>query len=63
MSDSASDITRRTFTANEAAAILGTSTWAVYEAVKKKQIPAIKIGGRVVIPRAAIEQMLAEAAA
>lgn len=39
-----------TIRVDRAAAILGISTRAVYNAAKEGRIPAIRVGGRVVIP-------------
>jgi excisionase family DNA binding protein len=46
------------FTVPEAAKILRISTWAAYEAVKNKELPAVWIGRRCVVPRHAIERLL-----
>lgn len=34
---------------------------AVYEAIARKEIPSLRFGRRIVIPRAAFEQLLASA--
>jgi excisionase family DNA binding protein len=52
---------RTTFRVPEAAEILRMSAWCCYEAIKRAQIPAIHVGRRVIIPRVALEQMLARA--
>jgi excisionase family DNA binding protein len=52
---------RTTFRVREAAEILSMTTWCCYEAIKQGQVPAIRIGKRVIVPRAALEQMLAGA--
>jgi excisionase family DNA binding protein len=44
----------------EAAAALGVSKDAVYDAVRCHELPAIRIRGRIVIPVAALEQLLAQ---
>jgi len=49
---------RQTLTAKETAEILGVATPTVYAAVKRGELPAIKIGDRVLIPRAAVQHML-----
>jgi excisionase family DNA binding protein len=48
-----------TCSVSEAAKILGISRAPAYRAVARGEIPAIRIGGRVLVPRAALEQMLA----
>jgi excisionase family DNA binding protein len=42
---------------------LGLGRNATYEAVRRKEIPSIKIGKRILVPRAALERMLAGAEA
>jgi predicted DNA-binding transcriptional regulator AlpA len=50
------------FRAQEVAELLGVSEWAIYEAVRREEAPiglmAIRIGRRLVWPRAGIEQLL-----
>jgi excisionase family DNA binding protein len=52
---------RSTFNVPEAAEILGIATRSCWEAVWKKELHSVKIGGRVIIPRQAIERLLAGA--
>jgi excisionase family DNA binding protein len=52
---------RRIVTVNEAASMLRISRAAAYQAAKRKQIPTIRIGRRVLVPLAALERMLASA--
>jgi excisionase family DNA binding protein len=49
---------RTTFRVEEAAEILSLSIWAAYEGIKLKQIPAVRIGRRLVVPRVALERLL-----
>jgi excisionase family DNA binding protein len=49
---------RLTLTVEEAAAVLGISRAFAYEAVRRGEVPSIKIGRRVLVPRAALERML-----
>jgi excisionase family DNA binding protein len=51
-----------TLTVEEAAAALGVSRGLAYEAVRLGQIPSIKIGRRLLVPRAALSAMLESAA-
>ena len=51
---------RKTITVEEAAKILGVSRGSAYVAVREGEIPSVRIGGRIVIPRAALERMLGE---
>jgi excisionase family DNA binding protein len=54
---------RRVVTVNEAAVMLRISRGAAYEAARRKQIPTIRIGRRLLVPLAALERMLAGDAA
>ena len=49
---------RATIDVDEAAELLCLSRNATYAAVAAKQIPSLRIGRRIVIPRAALERML-----
>ena len=48
-----------TMTVPEAAALLGIGKNAAYEAVRKGEIPSLRIGKRVLIPIAALDAKLA----
>lgn len=50
---------RLTLTVEEAAQVLGISRAFAYESVRRGDIPHIKIGRRVLVPRAALDRMLA----
>ena len=50
-----------TMTVEEAAEALGISRSLAYEAVRTGQIPSVRVGTRILIPRAMIEQWLAGA--
>ena len=52
---------RFTLSVPEAAKLLGIGKNLAYEAVQRGEIPSIKVGSRLLIPRVALEQMLAEA--
>jgi excisionase family DNA binding protein len=52
---------RLTLTVEEAAQALGISRAFAYESVRRGDIPHIKIGRRVLIPRVALDQLLASA--
>jgi excisionase family DNA binding protein len=52
---------RLTYTVVEAAKLLGLSRMAAYAAVSTKEIPSLRIGRRVLVPRAALERMLVQA--
>lgn len=52
---------RLTLSVEEAAAALGISRAFAYESVRRGDIPHIKIGRRLLVPRAALDRMLASA--
>jgi excisionase family DNA binding protein len=54
-----SDVQRQTYTVPEAGARLGLSKNAAYEAAKRGELPTLKIGGRLFVPIAAFDKMLA----
>jgi excisionase family DNA binding protein len=54
---------RRVVTVNEAAAMLRISRGSAYDAVRRKEIPTIRIGRRLLVPLAALERMLTNPAA
>lgn len=49
---------RLTLTVEEAAATLGVSRASAYEAVRRGQIPHIRIGNRILVPRSKLQDML-----
>jgi excisionase family DNA binding protein len=49
---------RLTWTVEEAAVALGVSRAFAYDAVRRGEIPAIKIGRRILIPRSALRDLL-----
>jgi len=50
-----------TYTVEEVATILGVLRNAVYAAIHRGEIPRIKVGGRIVITKAFVDRLLAEA--
>jgi excisionase family DNA binding protein len=56
-----SDVERRTYTVPEVATILGIGRNTAYEICRTGEIPTIRIGGRVLVPRTAIDELLAGA--
>ena len=48
----------RTFTVSEAATMLGISRTSAFKAVRSGELPSLRFGRRIVIPRAAIEHLL-----
>jgi excisionase family DNA binding protein len=53
------EIQRQTVTVDEAATILGVGRNKAYEAAHSGEIPTIRIGKRLLVPRAALERLLA----
>lgn len=51
---------RRTMSVEEAAVALGIGRTTAYQAVRRGELPALRIGRRVVVPREALERLLAE---
>jgi len=56
--DAATREERLTFTVTEAAKLLGISRPAMYEAIRTNQIPSVRIGRRIIIPRVALINFL-----
>ena len=50
---------RRTLSVSEAARVLGISRAHAYDCVRSGELPSITLGRRVVVPRQAIEELLA----
>ncbi len=51
---------RATYTIEEVAEILGIGRSSAYQAARSRDIPTIRIGKRLLVPRIALERMLAE---
>ncbi len=49
---------RATHTVSEVAKILGVGRSTTYEAINRGEIPHLRLGNRIVIPRAGIESLL-----
>jgi excisionase family DNA binding protein len=54
------DTQRLTLTVEETAKLLGIGRKQSYEGVATGDIPSIRIGRRILVPRVALEQMLAK---
>ena len=57
-----SDVRRQTYTVAEVAKILGIGRNTAYEVCRSGEIPTIRIGGRILIPCAALHELLDGAA-
>lgn len=53
----------RTMTVTEAAAILGISRTTAHECVRTGDLPALRLGGRIIVPTQFIDDLLERAAA
>ena len=51
-------VKRATLSVMEVANIMGVSKNVAYEAARRGEIPSIRLGGRILVPRAALEQLL-----
>jgi excisionase family DNA binding protein len=49
---------RLVYTVEEAATLLGISRSFAYEAVERGEIPSMRIGRRILVPKAALERFL-----
>jgi hypothetical protein len=49
---------RTTFNVEETSEILGLAKWNIYEQMKKGAVPSVRIGGRIIVPRHALERLL-----
>jgi excisionase family DNA binding protein len=45
----------------EAATLLGLGKTTIYELIQKKELPAVRLGGALRIPRVALEKLVDEA--
>ena len=48
----------KVMTVEQAAKMLGLSRSGAYDAVARKEIPSLRFGRKIVVPKAAIEKML-----
>lgn len=55
---SSPDIVRRTYTVDEAAAVLGISRSTAYACIKSGEIPSLRFRRRVVVPKRFIDELL-----
>jgi excisionase family DNA binding protein len=51
-------LARRTYDVDEAGRLLGLGRGAAYEAARRGDIPTIRIGRRVLVPRAALDRLI-----
>jgi excisionase family DNA binding protein len=53
---------RKTYTIAESALLLGVGKNQCYDAARAGQIPTVRIGKRILVPKAALDRMLADGA-
>ena len=56
-------VERKTYSVDEVSAILGIGRASLYAAIRKGELEAIRIGHRIVVPKATVDAMLASTAA
>jgi excisionase family DNA binding protein len=54
------ELTHRTLTVEEAAKVLGIGRNTAYEAAKSGDLPTVRVGGRLLVPRARLLALLGE---
>ena len=52
---------RLTLSVDEAAALLGISRALAYELIARRELPSLRLGRRIVVPRRALEQLVEQA--
>lgn len=57
-----SDVERLTLSVEETAQMLGISRALAYELVRRGELPRLQLGRRIVVPRRALEELVAAAA-
>jgi excisionase family DNA binding protein len=50
---------RMTYKVEEAAALLGVNRNTCYDRIKAGEVPSIRLGRRILVPKAALDRMLA----
>lgn len=54
-------VERLTYTVREAAQVLGIGKDLAYQLIKSGELPSVKLGGRLVVPKIALERLLERA--
>ena len=62
MAKEKNDENRKTYSIAEAGEILGIGKNQIYNAAHRNEIPTIRIGGRLLVPKAALDRMLEQEA-
>ena len=50
---------KQAYSPKEVGEILGLGRTALYAAIRSREIPSVKVGGKILIPKAAIDDLLA----
>lgn len=58
MAKNESSVTKKTYSVKEAATVLGMTADAVYNAVHRGDVPSFRVGGKILIPKARLDEML-----
>ena len=53
-------VQQQAYSVTTVARLLGLSRPSVYQAIKRHELPGFRLGGKVLIPRAAVERLLQE---
>jgi excisionase family DNA binding protein len=51
---------RQTYTVEETAQIMGIGRNSAYEAIRRGEIPSLRLGRRLVVPKKALDSLLAQ---
>lgn len=54
------NVERRTYTVSELGRMLGINKNAAYAALHRKEIPSIRVGGRILVPKTALDKLLSQ---
>jgi excisionase family DNA binding protein len=52
------EIERKTLSLDEVAKALGVSRGSIYKAARNNELPTIKLGHRILVPKAALDRLL-----
>lgn len=58
MAKNENSVTKKTYSVKETAAVLGMAVDAVYNAIHRGDVPSFRIGGKILVPKARLDEML-----
>lgn len=58
MAKDKNNVSRATYSVKEAATVLGMTADAVYNAVHRGDVPSFRVGRKILIPKARLDEML-----